>query len=85
MRPYSTKCDDLLGLLDQVSAFKAVLIQSREIRGYFNICQRTIDRWLADDALEFPPAIYIKRRRYWRACDVVAWAQSRSTSRRGAE
>jgi hypothetical protein len=34
---------------------------------------RTIDRWIADPAVEFPPLRYIRGRRYVTAGDALEW------------
>ena len=36
---------------------------------------RTIDRWIEDPAVEFPPIIYIRGRRYVTAGDALVWEQ----------
>jgi hypothetical protein len=38
-----------------------------------NRSMRTIDRWIDDPAVEFPPVIYIRNRRYVTAGDALAW------------
>jgi len=44
------------------------------------ICDMTLSRWLADDRLDFPRPIYIKRRRYFSHDEIEAFKQ-RSASR----
>ena len=34
---------------------------------------RTIDRWIGDQAVEFPPVLYIRGRRYVTAGDALKW------------
>ncbi len=36
---------------------------------------RTIDRWIEDPAVEFPPIIYIRGRRYVTAGGALVWEQ----------
>jgi len=38
-----------------------------------NRSMRTIDRWIGDPAVEFPPVLYIRGRRYVTAGDALAW------------
>ena len=46
--------------------------QVREICG--GISDMTLWRWLNER--DFPPPIYIARRRYWREADVLAWLEA---------
>jgi predicted DNA-binding transcriptional regulator AlpA len=47
----------------------------REICG--GVSDMSLYRWLRDPELNFPRPLYIARRRYWRAADVIAWLESR--------
>ncbi len=38
-----------------------------------NRSMRTIDRWIDDPAVEFPPVIYIRNRRYVTVGDALEW------------
>lgn len=44
------------------------------------ISDMTLWRWLGHPDLDFPPPIYISRRRYWREADIVAWLEAREVS-----
>lgn len=46
------------------------------------ICDMTLSRWLADDSLDFPRPIYIKRRRYFSHEEIQAFKE-RAASRGG--
>jgi hypothetical protein len=40
-------------------------LTSRDVCARYNVCTRTIDRWVADPRLAFPKPLVIRRRRYW--------------------
>lgn len=56
------------------------LLPARAVWVRYKVCDRTLDRWLADPRLGFPKPIYINRRRYWRVGDIVRWEAARCTS-----
>lgn len=41
------------------------------------VSSMTLWRWSRRKELNFPPAIVIGRRRYWRADELAAWIESR--------
>lgn len=43
------------------------------------ICEMTLSRWLADEQLDFPRPIYIKRRRYFGMEDIERFKQKAAT------
>lgn len=55
------------------------LLPSREVWTRYGVCDRTLDRWVADPALGFPAPLRINRRRYWRAADLQTWERGRGT------
>jgi predicted DNA-binding transcriptional regulator AlpA len=40
-------------------------LPTRRVMERYDVCDRTIDRWVADPHLNFPRPVRIKRRRYW--------------------
>ena len=57
---------------------KDVFVSTRKLVERYGVSDRTIDRWLASEALEFPQPILINKRRYWRLSDIEAWEQAQA-------
>ncbi|MCA0272384.1 MAG: transcriptional regulator [Proteobacteria bacterium] len=49
---------------------------AREMCG--GVSDMTFWRWLHDPAMNFPKPDYIRKRRYWRKADLVAWLQTQA-------
>ena len=50
------------------------LIDAAEVRHlYGEISDMTLGRWLKDEDLNFPRPIMIRRIRYWRRSQLLAW------------
>jgi len=50
------------------------LIHAAEVRRLFgDISDMTVSRWLKDEDLNFPRPIMIRRIRYWRRRQLLAW------------
>ena len=47
----------------------------RDVAARYHVHVRTIERWVEDPALEFPKPLYIRRRRYIKAGDLMAWEE----------
>jgi predicted DNA-binding transcriptional regulator AlpA len=45
-------------------------LPTRAVMTRYDVSDRTIDRWTADETLGFPKPFYIRRRRYWREEDL---------------
>jgi hypothetical protein len=56
------------------------LLPASRVWRRYQICDRTLDRWLANENLKFPRPIVIQRRRYWRIAELVAWERARAKS-----
>lgn len=48
-------------------------LQTRHLCARYQICDRTVDRWLNDVRLGFPQPIVVNRRRYWDEADIAAF------------
>jgi hypothetical protein len=57
------------------------LVPARKVQDRYDIVDRTLDRWLANQALNFPKPVIINRRRYWRVSELVAWERQRAAGR----
>jgi predicted DNA-binding transcriptional regulator AlpA len=57
------------------------LVTTRKVWKRYDVCDRTIDRWVADPAMNFPKPVIINRRRYWRVSELVAWERQRVAGR----
>jgi predicted DNA-binding transcriptional regulator AlpA len=47
-------------------------LPARKVWERYGVTSMTLWRWIHDDKL-FPPPVYIRRFRYWRLSDLVAW------------
>lgn len=57
------------------------LLPARGVWSRYGVTDRTLDRWLANDALSFPRPLVINRRRYFRERDLIAWERRRASSK----
>jgi hypothetical protein len=58
------------------------LVSARKVLDRYDIVDRTLDRWVDSETLGFPQPVYIRKRRYFRLCELVEWErlQARSTA-----
>ena len=57
------------------------LISAKTVRHLCGgISDMTVWRWLHSPALDFPPPVYIRKRRFWREADILAWIESREVA-----
>jgi hypothetical protein len=54
------------------------LVPARKVQDRYDIADRTLDRWLANPALNFPKPVVINKRRYWRLGALVSWERTRA-------
>jgi hypothetical protein len=59
------------------------LAPARKVLERYDIADRTLDRWVATKALNFPQPIYIRKRRYFRVCELVAWERQQTRAHVG--
>jgi len=57
------------------------LLPAKQVTVRYGIVGRTLDRWLADDALRFPHPLIINKRRYFDEVELEAWERSRAAGR----
>ena len=55
------------------------LLPARQVCQRYKIVGRTLDRWLADDRLQFSKPLVINKRRYFKERLLQAWERSRPT------
>lgn len=58
-----------------------VRLTARQVRERFGVVARTVDRWLANEALAFPRPITINRRRYFVEQEILDWERSRRAAK----
>jgi hypothetical protein len=51
---------------------------TRRVLAHYDICSKTLDRWIADPSLGFPAPVRIRGRRYWRVGELAAFEQRRA-------
>lgn len=59
------------------------LLPTRLVLARYHIVDRTLDRWLADPALEFPRPLVVNKRRFFRERELVDWERQRARRRGG--
>jgi predicted DNA-binding transcriptional regulator AlpA len=57
-----------------------VLLPTHLVLARYDIVDRTLDRWLADEAMAFPRPLVIYRRRYFRQSEIEAWERHRAAA-----
>jgi hypothetical protein len=57
------------------------LVTTKNVWKRYDVCDRTIDRWVANPAMNFPKPVIINKRRYWRVSELVAWERQRAAGR----
>jgi hypothetical protein len=76
---FLTTMEELVG--EHASAPSPVLITSRQLRARFGgISEMTVFRWERNPNLNFPKAVRINNRRYWRLADVEFWELARAAA-----
>jgi hypothetical protein len=53
------------------------LLPMRDVCARYRVTDRTVERWLDDEALGFPAPIYINRRRYFRERELIEFERRR--------
>jgi hypothetical protein len=52
-------------------------LPTRKVEERYDVCDRTVDRWVADPKMEFPQPIVINNRRYFSEPQLVVWERKR--------
>jgi predicted DNA-binding transcriptional regulator AlpA len=47
----------------------------------YGVTNRSIDRWMRSDTLNFPVPIYINSHKYWSVSDLETWERELATKR----
>jgi len=65
----------------------AELLSAAAVMRRYGICNRTLGRWLKGEAahprykgLDFPPPLYINKRRYWSVNQLQDWERKRAAT-----
>ncbi len=61
-----------------------VLLPARDVLRRYGIVDRTLDRWLGKESLNFPQPLIINRRRYFRLAEIEAWERDRARAHRAS-
>jgi hypothetical protein len=63
-----------------------IRLPARQVWTRFGVTDRTLDRWLANSALNFPRPLVINRRRYFLLDEIEEWerAQARRRAQKSA-
>jgi predicted DNA-binding transcriptional regulator AlpA len=54
------------------------LLPARQVCERYKIVGQTLDRWLADERLNFPQPLIINKRRYFKERLLQSWERSRA-------
>jgi hypothetical protein len=52
---------------------------TRKVLARYNVCDRTLERWLIDPVMNFPRPMIINKRRYFRPAELFGWEIERAT------
>jgi predicted DNA-binding transcriptional regulator AlpA len=55
------------------------LLPARAVLARYGVVDRTLDRWIANQKLNFPRPIVINKRRYFREADLIAFEVRRAS------
>lgn len=55
-------------------------LTTKQLMSRYSVCRRTIARWSENTSLNFPQAIQINHRRYWRVDEVEIWEGERQNA-----
>jgi predicted DNA-binding transcriptional regulator AlpA len=58
----------------------SVYLPAKAVCDRYQITDRTLDRWLADPAMEFPRPMRVNNRRYFADAALVRWERKRITA-----
>ncbi len=61
-----------------------VHLPARDVLRRYGIVDRTLDRWLGNESLDFPQPLIINRRRYFRMAEIEAWERERARAQGAA-
>jgi len=53
-------------------------LPSKKVCARYHIVMRTLDRWIADPAMQFPKPLYINGRRFHSEPELIAWERKRA-------
>jgi predicted DNA-binding transcriptional regulator AlpA len=60
------------------------MLAARAVLERYDVCDKTLDRWLGNPALEFPRPVKINTRRYWYLSQLEQWERKRVVARTAA-
>lgn len=58
-----------------------LLLPARKTWERYGVTDRTLDRWLAREDLQFPKPTIVNGRRYWRLSELEAWERARASGK----
>jgi predicted DNA-binding transcriptional regulator AlpA len=70
--------EQTMDTLNSPNADEGPLLPTRQVCERYHVTDRTIDRWIQDEALGFPQPIMINKRRYFRERRLLDWERDRA-------
>jgi predicted DNA-binding transcriptional regulator AlpA len=55
-------------------------LPAKQVCERYQVTDRTLDRWLADPAMEFPRPMMINKRRYFPEIELTRWERKRAAT-----
>jgi len=55
-------------------------LPAKQVCARYQIVTRTLDRWIADPAMAFPPPLYINGRRFHSEPELIEWERRRAAT-----
>jgi hypothetical protein len=65
-------------MFDQADGDQGPYHPARKVCDRYDIVDRTLDRWIADPAMDFPRPLIINNRRYFSEPELIAWERRRA-------
>jgi predicted DNA-binding transcriptional regulator AlpA len=59
-------------------------LQANRVWARYGVSFMTINRWIKDERIAFPPPVYMGRLRFWKIADLEAWEAQQPRSRRAS-
>lgn len=67
-----------------ISASGDQFLQANRVWARYGVSFMTINRWIKDERIAFPPPVYMGRLRFWKIADLEAWEAQQPRSGRAS-
>jgi hypothetical protein len=74
--------DAIAEVTGRATATADALLPARLVLQRYHVCDRTLDRWIADPALGFPAPLIVNKRRYFYQHQLEQWERDHARKQR---